>query len=455
MFEQLTAAVQVVNTALEAAANAPPLGQASQVKTRDLYLDELKKFQHILAMLCATGTKTDTDGSQTLVPLEKDQAISGKNIRVLSTLTEEGAFTSLFKEELTKQSIETIQIKKKQFENWMPIKSLLTLAAGDFMETCPDHDELAIVKHTWLKRWGAISAFCKESKGAAAVLQAHIALVRKAVERDLAQKKLDAEKNALKHEMEIHKKKAEDMAKAAQVVVPLPALLKEKVLPTLQVPVTKSEGELNLVVFDKPFVIKASTHLEAWTSHSQCQTLVAKWASSYKKNKTFEATQQIAEPMKDGAPLKETEGLFGKIFELIQSKLLDVSELNANWNKVSWYFATEIGSLVGLAPSSAGMVLCFDPSEVAVSADKPHTSSLAKLKVFLQTATFETMKESGYTLHSCIFEKGDVLYIPSAWMVLETTLDGPLCYGVPGKYYNKALFPLSEVLQQSNGSLAS
>jgi hypothetical protein len=159
--------------------------------------------------------------------------------------------------------------------------------------------------------------------------------------------------------------------------------------------------------------------------------------------------------MKDGAPLKETEGLFGKIFELIQSKLLDVSELNANWNKVSWYFATEIGSLVGLAPSSAGMVLCFDPSEVAVSADKPHTSSLAKLKVFLQTATFETMKESGYTLHSCIFEKGDVLYIPSAWMVLETTLDGPLCYGVPGKYYNKALFPLSEVLQQSNGSLAS
>jgi hypothetical protein len=68
VFEQLTAAVQVVNTALEAAANAPPLGQASQVKTRDLYLDELKKFQHILAMLCATGTKTDTDGSQTLVP---------------------------------------------------------------------------------------------------------------------------------------------------------------------------------------------------------------------------------------------------------------------------------------------------------------------------------------------------------------------------------------------------
>ena len=109
-----------------------------------------------------------------------------------------------------------------------------------------------------------------------------------------------------------------------------------------------------------------------------------------------------------------------------------MSEINAAWNKISWLFAVEVGShQIAVGPSSAGYlrylamgeisVVCFN---LAIPDDSPITTSLEQLKQHLATASFQDLAGLGYECFVGTFEKGDILYLPSGWMELQTCNKG-------------------------------
>ena len=117
-------------------------------------------------------------------------------------------------------------------------------------------------------------------------------------------------------------------------------------------------------------------------------------------------------------------------------QVVDISNVSPNWNKISWLFSQDIGSFsIGPTPTSAAMVKMLSMGEMKVYAfnlTRAKDSMVDLHALMMQHNIKDSMAEIAASAEflKCTLAKGELLYIPQGWYVLELASKGPLCYGV-------------------------
>ena len=117
-------------------------------------------------------------------------------------------------------------------------------------------------------------------------------------------------------------------------------------------------------------------------------------------------------------------------------QVVDISNVSPNWNKISWLFSQDIGSFsIGPTPTSAAMVKMLSMGEMKVYAfclQRAKDSMVDLNALMMQDNIKDSMDKLSRSADflKCTLTKGEVLYIPQGWYVLEVAHKGPLCYGV-------------------------
>jgi hypothetical protein len=325
----------------------------------------------------------------------------------------------------------------KDIEHFVSLPSMYSISEN-VLDAELDHADLAVFRHEWTKKQKWTATFTRDLKGAAGALKSHLELLEKAAIRKTLAVKLQTEKDAMKKQRDDSRAVAKELIDEAQKVVPLPtvyaAIVDSKPTPIARI----TPDDLTPASFETPFILTTGDAIKAWAGNPVAQGVMAKWPGTYKKEASYIERKQYSGLLYPKGGGSDAEDMFNSILTPLNGSILDMKDISKNWGSTCWTFAYGVGfHSEGVAPTCAGMlrylqmgemqVHAFDPLSVTSSFD---ASSLEGLKNSLLPATVDSLQASGVQIHSSRFGKNEMLYIPAAWVILETCTKGPLCFGV-------------------------
>ncbi|CAE7334150.1 unnamed protein product [Symbiodinium pilosum] len=268
----------------------------------------------------------------------------------------------------------------------------------------------------------------------------HIAGLAAAVEREEKKRKEKEQKDAEAKHLEQSRAKlkqaqADGAGMAAVFKLGTDGVQAMKILESNSI---SSDADLSL-----PFVLRKSSHLQAWTSQPILLQTMTNFGARYKKTAGFDVTGKVTMPYVARAGKEVTEKFFADVVSPVQEKIVDISEFAPGWMGTSWmYGLSPKTSFAGLSPNSAAFLkvllygeldmYCLGVADV-LDAFKSAKLSIPKTSAELEQA-LEALDESSWKSlgvkpfhHKLVRE--DIVYVPTGHVLLERTGASTMIYG--------------------------
>ena len=260
------------------------------------------------------------------------------------------------------------------------------LPNGDY-----DEDGLDKCRLQWRRMFTAASQLEASLKKCATDVTKHIAGLAAALEKEEKKRKDKELKEAEAKHLEQSRAKlkqaqADGAALAAVFKLGTDGVQAVKILECNSIP---NDTDLSL-----PFVIRKSTHLQAWTSQAILLQTMTNFGARYKKTAGFDTSGKVTTPYVARAGKEVTEKFFADVIAPVQGNIVDISEFAPGWMATSWMYGLSAKtSFAGLSPNSAAFlrVLLYGELDMyclSVAATMDAFKS-AKLSIPKTTAEFE------------------------------------------------------------------
>ena len=223
------------------------------------------------------------------------------------------------------------------------------LPSGDFNE-----EGLEKCRLQWRRMFAAASQLEASLKKCATDVTKHIAGLAAAVEREEKKRKEKEQKDAEAKHLEQSRAKlkqaqADGAGMAAVFKLGTDGVQAMKILESNSI---SSDADLSL-----PFVLRKSSHLQAWTSQPILLQTMTNFGARYKKTAGFGVTGKVTMPYVARAGKEVTEKFFADVVSPAQEKIVDISEFAPGWMGTSWmYGLSPKTSFAGLSPNSAAFL---------------------------------------------------------------------------------------------------
>ena len=128
---------------------------------------------------------------------------------------------------------------------------------------------------------------------------------------------------------------------------------------------------------------------------------------------------------------------------MVKDLIIDMKSISPAWGSTSWMYGFGSGFCdYAFTPSSAGLfrmlsmgelsVTCFNSEKLFTPAAQQalDTSSLKKFQKSFAAASKEVLTQADLQMYSITLTKGQVMFVPPGWFVIESWKKGPLLFGV-------------------------
>jgi hypothetical protein len=362
--------------------------------------------------------------------------------------------SSLFKSYAASLGIDAFTSETLKRKEYCPFSEHLVFVES-IIDSNPDHNMLAVMKLAWSKMIAAAASFMKGCKDSATSLRSHVAALEKEKIKTAEKQKAMVEAEALKKEKIEQKQRANAIKEQAKASTSLPAIfdylrqLSQKPdKGNLQPMQSKARADLNKDDFLKPFIVTSGDSIATWSNNGQMQGVVAKWATQYKKDEDFITKKTKSAPFELGAGLEQTEAMFADILEPVKDIVMNLAKISKGWQSTSWAFGHHLDfHCSACAPNSSAIFryqsmgdttyFAFDLANVNTSTlDSMSKFKHALAQVGLQThADLNPLLQRDLNIHFGTISKGQVVYIPAGYFIIEHVAKGPLCFGARKSFF--------------------